>query len=212
MRGLIVIGAGGHGRVVADAAHVAGWSRVGLLDDREQADASPFEIIGTVGKLDTIAEQWDAAIAAVGDNATRLAFLRRAIAAGLATPALVHPAAAVSAHAELGNGVFVAAGAVVNIGASIGEATIINTSATIDHDCRLGPAVHVSPGANLGGNVTVGPRSWIGIGASVRNGVTIGSDVIVGAGSVVIRDIADGETVVGVPARSLDRGRTGEPC
>jgi sugar O-acyltransferase (sialic acid O-acetyltransferase NeuD family) len=210
IRRLLVLGAGGHGHVVADAAIDAGFDEVAFLDDQppQLNPAIPFSVIGGFGDLGGHAD-WGSAIAAVGDNALRLHLVDRIRRSGFEAPSVIHPRAVVSRHARFGAGCFLAAGAVVNIGASLGDAAIVNTGATIDHDCVLGEGVHVSPGAHLGGNVTVGDRTWIGIGAAVRHGVSIGKDVIVGAGASVVRDVPDGETVIGVPAKPQRQAQIG---
>jgi UDP-perosamine 4-acetyltransferase len=209
--GLLIVGAGGHGRVVADAAADAGFDPIGFLDDAAAGTgrAGPVPVVGRLSALEEFVAAWGSAIVAIGDNFLRRDVFERARKAGFAMPAVIHPAATVSRHAELRGGVFVAAGAVVNVGAAVGEATIINTGATVDHDCRLGSAVHISPGAHLGGNVTIGDHAWIGIGASVRHGVRIGRSAVVGAGAAVVCDIPDAETWVGVPARPAGTKRSG---
>lgn len=204
MTSLLILGAGGHARVVADAASESGFDKVGLVDDAgSEKFSGPFPIVGRSADLERLLPEWGAAIVGIGDNRRRLELLERLRALGFLTPSIVHPRAAVSRHANLAGGVFVAAGAVINFGATIGDSVIINTGATVDHDCVLGAGVHISPGAHLGGNVSVGERSWIGIGAAVRHGIRIGPDAIVGAGGVVVRELAGGQTYVGSPARPL---------
>jgi sugar O-acyltransferase (sialic acid O-acetyltransferase NeuD family) len=202
---LLILGAGGHGRVVADAAErsAAGWREIAFLDDRHpQLGASgPWQVVGTFTDLERLAAGFDGCVPAVGDARLRLALLRRARAAGYEIPVVLHPQSAVSGHARLGAGSFVAAAAVINIGSEIAEGCIINTAATVDHDCRLGAGVHVCPGAHLAGNVEIGDRAWIGIGAVARQGLRIGVDATVGAGAVCIENIRDGAVVSGVPAR-----------
>ena len=201
-RELLVIGAGGHGKVVADAAISAGWSVAGFLDDQVPTGTL---IIGipVLGNIETIharkPEQFQAVIA-IGDATARIAWVRKCAASGLLAPALVHPSAAVSRHASLGAGTVVLAQSAINAGALVGMGVIINTGATVDHDCVVGDGVHICPGTHLGGHVDVGAASWIGIGSSVRHGIRIGANVTVGAGSVVVKDIDDGQTVVGVRA------------
>jgi sugar O-acyltransferase (sialic acid O-acetyltransferase NeuD family) len=201
---LLIVGAGGHGRVVADiAASDAGWTEIAFLDDgipvSQKSGAWP--VVGAFLQLASLAEKFDACVVALGDARLRLEHLSQAKAAGYRIPTLVHPRAVVSRQAQLAEGVIVCAGAVVNIGASIARGAIINTGATVDHDCRLEEGVHVCPGAHLAGKVTIGARSWFGIGAVAKQGIRIGSDVTVGAGAVCLADVKDGATVIGVPAR-----------
>lgn len=205
-RVLAILGAGGHGRVVADCAEAAGWSDIRLFDDRpEAAGASPWPVAGTIDALMNGLNAFDGIVAGVGANADRLAWTRRITGAGGKMVTLIHPRATVSPHAVIGHGSVVFAGAVINIGAHVGQAAIINTAATVDHDCVLEDGVHVSPGAHLAGGVTVGRESWIGVGAVVRENTAIGAGVIVGAGAVLVGPVADGLTVVGNPARALER-------
>jgi sugar O-acyltransferase (sialic acid O-acetyltransferase NeuD family) len=204
MSSLLVLGAGGHGRVVADAAiSTHQWDLIAFADDRADAAMRPLglEVVGALADLEQIGSRFDCVALGVGDNRTRLALYVRCLQAGYALPVVVHAAAAVSPRAAVGPGSVVFAQAAVNVGATLGPACIVNTGATVDHDCRLAEAVHISPGANLAGNVTVGGRAWIGIGACVRQGIRIGSDATVGAGSVVVADVEQGATVFGVPAR-----------
>ncbi len=198
---LILIGAGGHGRSVADCAITSRrWSEVCFIDDRFP---TLKETLGwpVVGGLDTPIDG-DFAVA-VGDNSSRRSLTNTHAYSSLVTVA--HMQALVSERAEVGIGSVLMAGAVINAGSLIGRGAIINTNATIDHDCTLGDFCHVSPGAQLAGGVSVGDLAWIGIGASVIEGVTIGSGAVVGAGSTVICDVSAGSTVAGVPARPIER-------
>ncbi|MEX0955345.1 MAG: acetyltransferase [Rhizobiaceae bacterium] len=202
--GILILGCGGHGRVVADAASSAGIATIAFLDDAgwQREVSAPFEIVGPFSALLEAREKWKRAIIALGDNDRRSELFTEVDAAGYEISNVVHPGAWVSMRATLGRGVFVAAAAAVSIGAEISDAAIINTGATIDHDCVIGRAAHISPGAHLGGDVIVGERAWIGIGASVKHGVRIGNGAIVGAGAAVVNDVEAGATVVGVPARA----------
>lgn len=189
MSKLIIIGAGGHGKVVADAAAC----ECVFVDNNENAQ----EGVHAMDELPTLRQADDKVIVGIGDNETRLSLLSEL--SNIAT--VVHQDATVSESATLGVGTVVFARAVVNPNTSIGRGCIINTAATIDHDCVLEDGVHVSPGSHVGGGVTIGTCSWIGIGASVKHGVTIGKHVTVGAGAAVVSDIPDNVTVVGVPAK-----------
>lgn len=207
MKRLAILGASGHGKVVADAAIASGWREILFFDDAWPAleFVGPWPVTGTSADLMKSGDHVDAAIVAIGDNQTRLKKIRQISAMGIPLASIVHPAASVSSHAKIGAGSVVFAGAVVNAFAQLGLGCIINTGATIDHDCDLGDGVHASPGANLGGQVLVGAGTWIGIGACVKHCVTIGSNVVIGAGSAVVGDIDSGMQVVGVPARTVER-------
>lgn len=200
MRRLAIIGAGGHGRVVAESAAAAGWDPL-FFDDYV---AGPIDGLPVVSTHDVWAAQCEGAIVAIGNNRARMEWLERLRDAGITLSAIVDPSARVSRSAVLGDGTFLAPGSVVGTGAVLGMGCIINTSASVDHDCRLANAVHLSPGVHLSGDVTIGAASWLGTGSSVRNKIKIGRDVVVGVGGVVIRDVPDGQTVVGVPARPLE--------
>jgi sugar O-acyltransferase (sialic acid O-acetyltransferase NeuD family) len=204
-RSLAIVGAGGHGKVVADCAREMGrWATILFVDQRypELQRCGPWPVVGR--DLDELAmlepARLDIAVA-IGANRLRLAWLDRIAAAGLTIATIQHPRATVSRSVDLGVGTVVIPGAVINMDAQIGRGCIVNTGATVDHDCVLGEGVHVAPGANLGGGSRIGACSWIGIGAAVRQGVTIGRDVTVGAAAAVISPVPDGVTVLGVPAR-----------
>lgn len=206
MSQLLILGAGGHGRVVAEAAEATGrWRQTALLDDRYAAlnGSLRWPVLSGIEEADRFLPEYADAIVAVGDSALRLKWIERLKNQGFCLPSLVHPAAWVSPSAMLGDGSVVMANATLQADSALGRGCIVNTGANIDHDCRLDDGVHVCPGANLGGDVQVGAESWLGIGCSVIQGIRIGRQVTVGAGAAVVRDIADGLTVVGVPAREI---------
>ena len=206
-RRLLVFGAGGHGKVVADVARSAGYAVAGFIEDGEARHGAAFfgaSIVAWTRLLAARAGLDDVAVAlGIGDNAARQACQGRVLAAGLEVATLVHARATVAPTARLGPGTVVMAGAVVNPDATVGEGGIVNTGAVVEHDCVLGAFVHLSPNAALGGAARIGARTHLGLGAVALPRVVVGSDVTVGAGAVVTRDVGDGLTVVGVPARPL---------
>lgn len=206
MGNLLVIGAGGHGRVVADAASRMGtWERVAFLDDRfpETTRASGFEIIGRVDSLPNHHESFSTAIVGIGNSERRMELIELLGLHGFNIGVVVHPSAVVAKDVSIGAGTVIFAGVVINTGAKIGLGCIINTSASVDHDCILADGVHICPGARLAGEVGVGSGSWIGIGSSVIQQIVIGDHVVVGAGAAVINDVPAGCTVAGVPAKKI---------
>lgn len=209
MNRLAILGASGHGKVVADAATLAGWRSVEFYDDRWPALSAlgPWPVVGDTAALLAAAERIEGAVVAIGANTVRLAKQETLVAAGIRIMTIAHPAATISPHASINAGCVLFAGAVVNAFATIGAAGIINSCASVDHDCVLAEGVHVGPGAHLGGAVRIGRATWVGIGVVVRQGIAIGADVTVGAGAAVINDIDDNLTVVGVPARPITSPR-----
>lgn len=201
---LLIVGAGGHGKVVADAALEMGcWSTVEFADDRYESlqQVAGLSVVGPLSGLRSLRAKWSAAVVAIGDARRRLEMLDVIRDLGFERPVIVHPSAVISRFTTVAAGTVVFAQAAINAGAEIGVGCIVNTGATIDHDCRLGDGVHVCPGAHLAGDVSVGARSWVGIGTVVRQGVSIGQDTTIGAGSVVVCDLPDAVTAYGVPAR-----------
>lgn len=197
-----ILGAGGHGRVVAESAASSGWS-VSFFDDTREGPVDGWPVAGKA--IDLLEAQVDGVIVAIGNNRLRLAWITRLRSAGSRIVTIADPSSQISKSAHVGDGSFVAGGAIVGTGARLGSGCIINTAATVDHDCRLADGVHLSPGTHLSGGVEIGEASWLGTGSAVRNNITIGTDVIVGVGSVVVSDVAAGQTVVGVPARPLEK-------
>lgn len=205
MRRIVIVGAGGHGRVVADAVMDLQSANVCFLDDLYPG-LTQVDGHSVIGSADALRQRdaWgddDGFVVAIGSAQKRLALVEQVRVSGLRLVSVVHPRATVSRKAELGAGSMILAGACVNIGARLGLGVIVNTGATVDHDCILEDGVHICPGAHLGGDVRVGRASWVGIGASVKHGVQIGRDVLIGAGAAVVSNIESGAKAVGVPAR-----------
>lgn len=206
MKRLAILGASGHGKVIADAAAAAGWDDLVFYDDdwpRRRTNGR-WTVAGDSAVLVDALDEHDGVVVGVGDNRTRLELMRRLTRSDAHLVSVVHPRAVISRYADIGDGSVAFAGAVINVDSRIGRGCIINTGATVDHDCTLADGVHLSPGAHLAGAVTVGEASWVGIGASVRQRVTIASDVTVGAGAVVVSHVPAAQTVVGVPARPVE--------
>lgn len=201
MTRVVVFGAGGHGRVVADAALCAGWEVLGFLDDQRPVgqDVSLGRVLGGRGWW---RENQDVAIAlAIGDNAIRRQLAEELEAEGLQLATVVHPSAVVSRAAQLGPGVVVLALAVINAGAHVERGAIVNSAAVVEHDVRVERFAHVSPHATLAGAARLGELSQLGAGACVLPGVCVGSRCLVGAGAVVTRDVPSNSVCMGVPAR-----------
>lgn len=195
MNRLIIIGASGHGKVVADIAVLNGYEEIVFLDDDENIK----ECVGrpVVGKSNEAPD--GEVFVAVGNPTTRkrLMDLYRA----RVQPVLIHPKAVVAEKVEIGSGTVVMAGAVINPGVTIGRGVIVNTSSSIDHDCAVGDYSHISVGAHLCGTVKMEDNVWVGAGATVSNNVNICGGCMIGAGAVVIKDIVEPGTYVGVPAK-----------
>jgi len=200
MKGLLIFGAGGHGKVVAETAEaMGGFEPIQFLDCEYAQLNGNLRWPVSDPQSDAIDEQ-TRAVVAIGNAPRRMELLEELKAAGGLLPVLVHPSAWISPSAVIAEGTVVFAGAVIQADARLGRGVIINTLAGVDHDCVLGDGVHISPGAHLAGNVTVGEGSWLGIGCAVKQGVRIGRNVTVGAGAVVLKDVDDGLTVAGCPA------------
>lgn len=205
MRCLAIMGASGHGKVVADVALRLGWQEIVFFDDEwpTKKQNGHWKVLGNGKDLISRLGRFDGVIVGIGNNEIRWEKFNELRSHSANLVSLIDPNAVVSQFATVGTGSVVFAGAIVQVDSILGEACIINTGSTVDHDCVLDDSVHISPGANLAGGVHVGPRSWVGIGANVKQLVQIGADVMVGAGAAVIRNVPDGQTVVGVPARAL---------
>lgn len=193
----ILLGGGGHGRVVRALAEALGWRLVGLCDPGLPA-GSDWHGLPVLGDDSALAAQDPGAVALLNGigrmpGQTGRRRLQEALAAkGFAFPPLVHPAAWVAPDTRLGPGAQVMAGAVVQPGCSIGAGAIVNTRAGIDHDGTLGADVHIAPGATLCGRVSVGDGAFIGAGATVIQGCRIGAGAMVAAGVTVAADLPPG--------------------
>lgn len=195
MKKLNIIGASGHGKVVADIALQNGYSDIKFWDDDHSKEScGQYPVAGRSNEVG----DGDIFIA-IGDPHTRKALMD--YYDGRVFPVLIHPSAVISSDVSIGEGTVVAAGTVISPDSAIGRGCIINTCSSVDHDCVVGDYCHVSVGAHLSGTVSLGDEVWIGAGAIVSNNIRICSGSVIGAGAVVIRDIDTAGTYVGVPAR-----------
>jgi len=192
---LIVIGAGGHAKVVIATARAAGLHVAAIFDDRTDIDS--LAGVPIAGPVAASTGRTESAVIAIGNNRVRE---QLASELDLRWRAIAHPAAIIDPSAALGPGAVVFAGVVLQPDAAVGDHAIVNTGATIDHDCAIGNFAHVAPGVHLCGNVTVGRGALLGVGCCARPGATIGDYAIVGAGAAVVSDLPGGRTYVGVPA------------
>lgn len=207
---IIVYGAGGHAKAVADALRANGYGISVFVDDvtpgREGQIFCGAPVIAALPK--TVVQGSGVApmaMMAFGVNEARLTKARVATSLGYRFPVVVHPRAYVAPNASVGEGTVVCVNASIGPDARVGSHVIVNSAATVDHDCVVGDGVHVGPGAVIAGSVTLGEGTFIGAGAVVIDHVTVGKRCVVGAGAVVIRDVEDDQTVVGVPAAAMTR-------
>lgn len=198
-----ILGASGHGKVVADMAELLGWRQIHFFDDAwpEIQKNGPWPVLGTSQHLLNLLPEYQGVIVAIGNNSIRLSKLEQLSAHQARIVSLVHPAAVVSRYAHISSGSAIMAGAILDADVCVGIGCIINTGATVGHDCVLGDGVHISPGANLAGGVRAGKGAWVGIGACVRQLISLGHGSVVGAGAAVVAPVNDFDTVVGNPAR-----------
>jgi len=194
MNKLIIIGASGHGKVIADIAVKLGYEDIVFLDDDESIEECAGFLV--VGKTNEAVAMDGDKIVAIGN-----AGIREKISKTIKTVSLIHPDAAISRRVKIGDGTVIMAGAVINSDSVIGTGCIINTGASVDHDCVIGDYCHISVGAHVAGTCHIGEKTWIGAGATVSNNINICSDSTIGAGAVVVRNIDEVGTYVGCPSK-----------
>lgn len=195
---IVIIGAGGHGKVVANIAKLNDYKEILFLDDSGTKDAN---IVGTTEDIVNY-KDYDF-IVAIGNNQIRKKFTDNLFEQSFKVVNLIHPTAVIDETVMIGLGSVVMANAVINAYAKLGKGCIVNTSATVDHDDVIEDYVHICPGVHIAGTTTIGYEAWIGIGASVINNVSIAPKCMIGAGTVVVRDIVESGTYVGITARRI---------
>ena len=209
MKSLIILGAGGHGKVVAETALATKkYQKISFLDDKFSKDnfSKDFLEINIIGDLSFSEElkkknSFTHAIVAIGNSKIRLQWINKLKELNYIIPSILHPTAWISPSSNIHEGTVVFAQAAIQSNAIIGKGSIINTSSSVDHDCIIHEGVHICPGARLAGDVQVGEKSIIGIGSSINEGIIIGKNVIVGAGAAVISNLDDNVIAKGVPAK-----------
>jgi sugar O-acyltransferase (sialic acid O-acetyltransferase NeuD family) len=211
MKGIVVIGSGGHARVLIAALKALGRVAIGLLDSDETRIGRSVDGVVIIGNDDKLREyspdkvEVVNGIGSVASTEKRKGLYERFKREGFTFAEVIHPSATIADGVSLGEGVQVMAGAVIQTGCSIGNNAIINTGAVLDHGCVIGEHVHVAPGAVLSGDVHVGVMAHIGTSATIIQGIKIGRAATIGAGAVVITDMPSGIRAVGVPARIIGR-------
>lgn len=201
MNRLLIIGASGHGKVLADIALKNGYRDIYFIDDDTSITSlGEYAVIGTFETVFSFDINEYDVIVGIGNASVRRRMQKRLEESNYKVVSLIHPTAVIAHDVKIGSGTAVMAGAIINPGSIIGKGCIINTSASVDHDNIIGDFVHISVAAHTAGTVTVGNNTWVGIGAAVINNINVTSDVMIGAGAVVVKDIIESGTYIGVPA------------
>lgn len=197
---MAIIGASGHGKVIADIAVKNGYKEIVFLDDNPNVqECAGFWVVGTLEDIDKYPD-YDV-IVAIGNACIRKKIQKQVGEDRLTI--LIHPQSVISRRVTIGQGTVIMAGAIINSDTRIGEGCIINTGASVDHDCSIGDFVHVSVGVHIAGSVTIGNGTWIGAGATVSNNIEICSECLIGAGAVVVSNIKEKGTYIGVPVKKM---------
>jgi sugar O-acyltransferase (sialic acid O-acetyltransferase NeuD family) len=201
---LLIIGASGHGKVVADIAlKMNQWNSIAFLDDNKNLNESMgYDVIGRTKDAFNLINDY-AVFIGIGNNDVREKYQIELENAGAVIPTLIHPNAVIGKQVDISSGTVIMPGVVINCCTTIGKGCIINTASTVDHDNIIEDYVHLSPGTHTAGTVRVGKGTWIGIGSVVSNNLKIAKNCTIGAGSVVVKDIVNSGTYVGVPARRV---------
>lgn len=201
MKTLVIIGASGHGKVIADIALKNGYKDIVFLDDdKSKEECAGFPVVGKIKDSKYIKGD---KVVAIGNTK-----IREQIQNELTdVVTLIHPDACISRRVQIGEGTVVMAGAVINSDVVIGKGCIINTGSSVDHDCNLGDFVHISVGSHVSGTCNIGKGTWIGAGATVINNIDICEGCMIGAGAVVVKNIENYGTYVGVPAKEIEMNK-----
>jgi sugar O-acyltransferase (sialic acid O-acetyltransferase NeuD family) len=212
-RRLLILGAGGHGRAVADLARACGFLVVGFTDRAQLSGGTDAPVLGADAELGALLRRHriQSAVVGVGSTAVgrRAALFDALLAARVSSPTLVHPRAVISTSCEIGAGTVVFAGCVLGHAVRVGADAVLYSGVVAEHECVIDDHAYLSPGVVLSGQVTVGPGAFLGSGAVVLPGVRVGGGAVVAAGAVVTVNVPAGATVMGVPARAARSGGSG---
>lgn len=203
---LIIIGSGGHSRVIIDAAESIGFNIIGIIDINFQGikeNILNYPVLGDLTVLNKFDSNTTALFIAIGDGIQRLEQYSSAKKNGYFIPTIIHPSTIMSKHFNIGEGVFINAGVIINADVQIGDNSIINTGTILDHEVKLGVNSHIGPGCKISGRVHIGNNTFIGTGTSIIDKIHVGDNVIIGAGSVIIRNVENNTKVAGVPGRRI---------
>lgn len=203
MKKLIILGAGGHGRVVADVAARTGvYEEIAFLDDGYPGDDFRYAYLGKCQDAEKYVAEYEMVVA-VGNNQVRKMLFNQLKQIGASIATIIAMDAIIGSDVEIGEGTVVLSGTVVNTGTRIGRGVILNTASSADHDCVVEDFCHVAVGARLCGAVHIGESSWIGAGVTVKNHTSICADCVVGVGAAVVSDLIESGVYVGVPAKKM---------
>ena len=200
---IVLIGAGGHGLVLADIAKLNGYDEIVFLDDAENKKY-PYRIIGSISTIEKYIGGYDFFIS-LWNKEIRAKLFDQIVRVNGKLVNLIHPSSVIAADVLLGKGVAIMANVVINSKTEINDGCIINTLSSVDHENKIGKFVHISPGCHLSGKVQIGAKCWLGTGCNVVNNILICEESIIGAGSVIIKDIVEPGTYVGVPSKRVKR-------
>lgn len=209
MRKMVIIGGGGHAKVLISVLkRKEEFTIIGYTDRKDNGTILGIPYLGTDDALNAILSDNPSCSAAIGIGGViiserRKEIVRKLESIGFDLPPITSRGAIVNECVEMGQGTVVFDGAVINSGTVIGQYSILNTNSTVDHDCRIGDYVHIAPGVTISGDTRIGNNAFIGAGATIIQGITIAEDCLIGAGAVVVDDCLIPGTYVGVPARRM---------
>lgn len=207
MKKLLIIGASGHGKVIANIAYDCNeWDEISFLDDDPNKRGNlflGFKVIDDIHNIGSYIDNYEF-IVGIGNSYIREKITNRLHELGGRLATLIHPTSVIGLDVKVGKGTVVMPMCVINASSVIGEGCIINTGASVDHDCEINSFTHLSPGVTLSGTVKVGSNTWIGAGTVIINNVSVTTRCTIGAGSTVIKDIIEPGTYVGTPARKVE--------